>query len=108
MYELVRVGAEKLIGEIIRLEADTATIQVRGWAGARAVGRRTALVAGVERGAEHSPPCSAAAARSGAAALQVLLPLAIAAGGAERGPSRTHAALPLSLPDLPLPLFLPP
>ncbi len=28
MYELVRVGAEKLIGEIIRLEADTATIQV--------------------------------------------------------------------------------
>ena len=32
MYELVRVGAEKLIGEIIRLEADTATIQV-GWVG---------------------------------------------------------------------------
>lgn len=30
MYELVRVGADKLIGEIIRLEADTATIQVRG------------------------------------------------------------------------------
>jgi hypothetical protein len=30
MYELVRVGGEKLIGEIIRLEADTATIQVRG------------------------------------------------------------------------------
>src|SRR6478735_3800078 len=28
MYELVRVGAHKLIGEIIRLEADTATIQV--------------------------------------------------------------------------------
>lgn len=28
MYELVRVGADKLIGEIIRLEADTATIQV--------------------------------------------------------------------------------
>lgn len=28
MYELVRVGGEKLIGEIIRLEADTATIQV--------------------------------------------------------------------------------
>ena len=27
MYELVRVGAERLIGEIIRLEADTATIQ---------------------------------------------------------------------------------
>lgn len=36
MYELVRVGAEKLIGEIIRLEADTATIQVRG--GARGPG----------------------------------------------------------------------
>ena len=32
MYELVRVGAERLIGEIIRLEQDTATIQVRpGW-----------------------------------------------------------------------------
>lgn len=28
MYELVRVGADKLIGEIIRLEADNATIQV--------------------------------------------------------------------------------
>lgn len=28
MYELIRVGAERLIGEIIRLEADTATIQV--------------------------------------------------------------------------------
>ena len=27
MYELVRVGAENLIGEIIRLERDTATIQ---------------------------------------------------------------------------------
>mmetsp|Transcript_3883 Transcript_3883/g.11248 ORF Transcript_3883/g.11248 Transcript_3883/m.11248 type:complete len:614 (+) Transcript_3883:142-1983(+) len=27
MYELIRVGAERLIGEIIRLEADTATIQ---------------------------------------------------------------------------------
>ncbi|KAG2385604.1 hypothetical protein C9374_003419 [Naegleria lovaniensis] len=28
MYELVRVGTQKLVGEIIRLEADTATIQV--------------------------------------------------------------------------------
>jgi V-type H+-transporting ATPase subunit A len=28
MYELVRVGADSLIGEIIRLEGDTATIQV--------------------------------------------------------------------------------
>jgi V-type H+-transporting ATPase subunit A len=28
MYELVRVGHQELIGEIIRLEADTATIQV--------------------------------------------------------------------------------
>ena len=28
MYELVRVGDDKLIGEIIRLEGDTATIQV--------------------------------------------------------------------------------
>eukprot|EP00877_Chromochloris_zofingiensis_P001005 jgi/Chrzof1/10905/Cz05g16180.t1 len=28
MYELVRVGSDKLIGEIIRLEGDTATIQV--------------------------------------------------------------------------------
>eukprot|EP00002_Diphylleia_rotans_P008339 TRINITY_DN1812_c0_g1_i1.p1 TRINITY_DN1812_c0_g1~~TRINITY_DN1812_c0_g1_i1.p1 ORF type:complete len:596 (-),score=120.18 TRINITY_DN1812_c0_g1_i1:58-1845(-) len=28
MYELVRVGFHKLVGEIIRLEADTATIQV--------------------------------------------------------------------------------
>jgi hypothetical protein len=29
MYELVRVGADALIGEIIRLEGDSATIQVR-------------------------------------------------------------------------------
>lgn len=29
MYELVRVGHTKLVGEIIRLEADLATIQVR-------------------------------------------------------------------------------
>ena len=29
MHELVRVGADNLIGEIIRLEGDTATIQVR-------------------------------------------------------------------------------
>ena len=28
MYELVRVGNEQLVGEIIRLEGDTATIQV--------------------------------------------------------------------------------
>jgi V-type H+-transporting ATPase subunit A len=28
MYELVRVGLLKLIGEIIRLDGDTATIQV--------------------------------------------------------------------------------
>lgn len=28
MYELVRVGTEELVGEIIRLEGDTATIQV--------------------------------------------------------------------------------
>eukprot|EP00961_Rhodomonas_salina_P071475 959761-Rhodomonas_salina.5 len=28
MYELVRVGTLRLIGEIIRLETDTATIQV--------------------------------------------------------------------------------
>jgi vacuolar-type H+-ATPase catalytic subunit A/Vma1 len=32
MYELVRVGAEQLIGEIIRLEGDHATIQVRSYA----------------------------------------------------------------------------
>lgn len=29
MYELVRVGPEQLIGEIIRLEGDDATLQVR-------------------------------------------------------------------------------
>ena len=28
MYELIRVGAERLIGEIIRLEGESATIQV--------------------------------------------------------------------------------
>ena len=29
MYELVRVGHDELVGEIIRLEGDMATIQVR-------------------------------------------------------------------------------
>ena len=29
MFEVVRVGYEKLVGEIIRLEGDTASIQVR-------------------------------------------------------------------------------
>ena len=29
MYELVRVGYQELVGEIIRLEGDMATIQVR-------------------------------------------------------------------------------
>ena len=33
MYELVRVGTDKLIGEIIRLEGDSAIIQV--WGAAR-------------------------------------------------------------------------
>lgn len=28
MYELIRVGQERLIGEIIRLENDSATVQV--------------------------------------------------------------------------------
>jgi V-type H+-transporting ATPase subunit A len=28
MYELVRVGSQNLVGEIIRLEKDTATLQV--------------------------------------------------------------------------------
>lgn len=28
MYELVRVGHEELVGEVIRIEADKATIQV--------------------------------------------------------------------------------
>ena len=31
MYELVRVGGARLIGEIIRLEGDSATIQVSEW-----------------------------------------------------------------------------
>lgn len=30
MYELVRVGHQKLVGEIIKLEGNTASIQVRG------------------------------------------------------------------------------
>lgn len=31
MYELVRVGYYELVGEIIRLEGDMATIQVRSY-----------------------------------------------------------------------------
>ena len=44
MYELVRVGNDSLIGEIIRLEGDSATIQASGtcsrlWGGASGAGR---------------------------------------------------------------------
>jgi len=31
MYELVRVGHSKLVGEIIKLEGDTASIGLRGY-----------------------------------------------------------------------------
>lgn len=31
MYELVRVGYSELVGEIIRLEGDMATIQVKNY-----------------------------------------------------------------------------
>ncbi len=37
MYELIRVGNDKLIGEIIRLEGDSATIQVRALTGKAAL-----------------------------------------------------------------------
>jgi V-type H+-transporting ATPase subunit A len=40
MYELVRVGNDSLIGEIIRLEGDTATIQVSAHANSIALHRR--------------------------------------------------------------------
>ncbi len=42
MYELVRVGADNLIGEIIRLEGDNATIQVHSWSSAARAGGRPA------------------------------------------------------------------
>lgn len=44
MYELVRVGNDSLIGEIIRLEGDTATIQasvLQAW-GSTQQGQRAA------------------------------------------------------------------
>lgn len=41
MYELVRVGHQKLVGEIIKLEGNTASIQVRAaWCGRSGPGRR--------------------------------------------------------------------
>lgn len=68
MYELVRVGPDKLIGEIIRLEGDNATIQVRASQAApnghhqsqRWLGRQCAHghCAGVQQGAQGRPlPC---------------------------------------------------
>lgn len=51
MYELVRVGPEQLIGEIIRLEGDDATLQVRtesGWA------MRTNLETAMERAGQKT------------------------------------------------------
>lgn len=65
MYELVRVGADKLIGEIIRLEGDTATIQVRirrglrEWCGSGAhkpfVGMRSRMCIRGAASVEHQP-----------------------------------------------------
>lgn len=45
MYELVRVGYDRLVGEIIKLEGDTASIQcyeeTGGWRGGWVIGSRT-------------------------------------------------------------------
>jgi hypothetical protein len=43
MYELVRVGADSLIGEIIRLEGDTATIQASTQAAGAAAACRVVM-----------------------------------------------------------------
>ncbi len=54
MYELVRVGADNLIGEVIRLEGDSATIQVYEETAGLCVGdvvRRTKKVRDM-----HAPP----------------------------------------------------
>ena len=65
MYELVRVGAEKLIGEIIRLEADTATIQVgAGWA--QPCGGAAVLLQQGPPAARLLPACSSGADRHAA------------------------------------------
>lgn len=65
MYELVRVGNDKLIGEIIRLEGDTATIQVQrrtGWR-CRRGRRRQQQAAGGTSGRRAWPGCGALAWR---------------------------------------------
>lgn len=65
MYELVRVGADSLIGEIIRLEGDTATIQVRAPARRRLrrVLERDARSPGRSSFTAHNPRDSPSAAR---------------------------------------------
>lgn len=57
MYELVRVGHQKLVGEIIKLEGNTASIQVRafqciGLGGSGGCGRQdsTAAAAAIDGG----------------------------------------------------------
>ena len=55
MYELVRVGAERLVGEIIRLEGDVVTIQVECSSPAFRGG-------GGREGGGPPPPLAAAAA----------------------------------------------
>lgn len=82
MYELVRVGNDKLIGEIIRLEGDNATIQgkskqkdlafqiasglYRAYSASitviRLLGRGESRASGSEHcTARHIPPCSSCA-----------------------------------------------
>lgn len=51
MYELVRVGHQELVGEIIRLEGDMATIQVLTLSGFPVVGGQ-----GRTSGVSSSPP----------------------------------------------------
>lgn len=60
MYELVRVGGDKLIGEIIRLEGDTATLQVRRGLGLPPAGQPVTLTLGGAALPAHGLACGRA------------------------------------------------
>lgn len=89
MYELVRVGAEKLIGEIIRLEADTATIQVYEDTSGLTVGDPVMRSGKVTRLRRAAPSASGVHAAALATRLRTLV---LAASGLALAPARLPAA----------------
>ena len=75
MYELVRVGHSKLVGEIIKLEGDTASIQVYEDTSGLTVGDPVLRGAALERAGEDAVRPAGLAVHAGLAHVAVLRPI---------------------------------